>query len=44
MTDKSVLLLVHDLLRMWDRLTEKLKENGITVGWKKQWRLALSIN
>ena len=37
MTDKSVLLLVHDLLGC-GTVTEKKYKTAYTVGWKKQWR------
>jgi hypothetical protein len=37
MTDKSVLLLVHDLLGC-GTVTEKKYKTPYTVGWKKQWR------
>ena len=37
MTDKSVLLLVHDLLGV-GTVTEKKYKTAYTVGWKKQWR------
>ena len=37
MTDKSVLLLIHDLLGV-GTVTEKKYKTAYTVGWKKQWR------
>ncbi len=37
MTDKSVLLLIHDLLGV-GTVTEKKYKTPYTVGWKKQWR------
>ena len=37
MTDKSVLLLVHDLLGV-GTVTEKKYKTAYTVGWKRQWR------